>query len=84
MIWPPSEKAIACDIKTEWILILDADETVTDKLRIEIEDVVSEDTEYSGFWIRRKYIFLGKTLRFCVGKGTAVLRFFRKGKGKKI
>jgi len=70
------------DIKTEWILILDADEIVPEKLKQEIEEVISQKNDCSGFWIRRRYIFLGKTLRFCVGRGTAVLRLFRKGRGR--
>lgn len=68
-------------IETEWAMFLDADEVVTEKLRREIERALPGSTEYDGFWIKRRLVFMGKTLHFCVGGATAVLRLFRYGKG---
>ena len=47
----------------EWVLFLDADEQVTPELAEEIRQVISNDTEFSGFVIKYDYYFLGKLLK---------------------
>lgn len=48
----------------EWVLILDADECLPPKAQNEIEEIVSNTHEkHSGYWINRRYFFLGKPLK---------------------
>lgn len=48
----------------EWVLILDADECLPPKAQNEIEEIVSNTHEkHSGYWINRRYFFLGEPLK---------------------
>ena len=48
----------------EWVLILDADECLPPNAQNEIEEIVSNTHEkHSGYWINRRYFFLGKPLK---------------------
>ena len=48
----------------EWVLILDADECLPPEAEDEIRMIVSNPNEkHSGYWINRRYFFLGKPLR---------------------
>lgn len=62
-----------------WILSLDADQTVTEGLREEIREVLNNGTSCSGFRIYRPTSYLGKWMRYC-GWRTPVLVLFRKDK----
>lgn len=64
----------------EWILVLDADESLSGELKREIgETIAREDVE--GYWLKRRNIFLGKRVRFCGWQRDRVLRLFRRSKG---
>ena len=48
----------------EWVLILDADECLPSQAEEEIRKIVSNPNEkHSGYWINRRYFFLGKPLK---------------------
>ena len=48
----------------EWVLILDADECLPPEAEKEIRNIVSNANErHSGYWINRRYFFLGKPLK---------------------
>jgi glycosyltransferase involved in cell wall biosynthesis len=48
----------------EWVLIVDADEYLLPEAEDEIRSIVSNpDEKHSGYWINRRYFFLGKPLR---------------------
>ncbi len=48
----------------EWVLILDADECLPPESKDEIKVIVSNPNEkHSGYWINRRYFFLGKPLK---------------------
>lgn len=64
-----------------WILSIDADEVVTEELRDEIKGMLKEETEYNGFKIFRKNIYLGRPMRYC-GWYVPILRLFKRGKGR--
>ena len=64
-----------------WILSIDADEIVTEELRDEIKGMLKEETEYNGFKIFRKNIYLGRPMRYC-GWYVPILRLFKRGKGR--
>lgn len=62
----------------EWVLSLDADERVTDKLA---EEILSLDLEkYDGCEIKRDNYFLGKVIKGCGWGNDYQLRLFRKSK----
>ncbi len=63
----------------EWVLIVDADERVTEKLAAEIRDVVSEPrADVDGYWINRDNHYLGYPIRHCGWYPDDVLRLFRR------
>lgn len=64
-----------------WILQLDADERITLQLAKELKEIVSNDSDFGGFWINRKNYFLGKWLEKGGTYPDPVIRFFKKGKG---
>ncbi len=49
--------------KGEWILFLDADEVLTEKLKKEILEVLKKPSA-DGYYLKRKTIYLGKPLKF--------------------
>jgi|TARA_B110000483_G_C18201690_1_gene545525 glycosyltransferase involved in cell wall biosynthesis len=63
-----------------WILLLDADEWLTNELHDEISLIISQKTEpiESGFWIYRSNHFLGKRVRFSGWQGDKVIRLFKR------
>lgn len=65
-------------VKTEWVLSLDADYTVTDELIAEI-DALPKDTSVDGYFVQFKYCVFGKPLRGTLLPPREVL--FRREKG---
>jgi len=64
----------------EWVLVLDADEWLSEELKREIGAAVERD-ELDGYWLKRSNVFLGKRVRFCGWQRDRVLRLFRRTKG---
>ncbi len=65
----------------EWILSLDADEVVSEKLKEEIFKVTRSDDALNGYFIPRRSYFLGRWMRHGGWYPDLVLRLFRKEKG---
>ena len=61
--------------KSKWVLFLDTDEKISEKLRKEIEGL--DPQNFSGFFIKRKIIFLG-----CAIGEDKVLRLARQNSGR--
>ena len=66
----------------EWILIFDADERCTARLRAEIEELLRGDPQYDSYRIRRRVFFLGKPIRFSGFQHDLVVRLLRRGTGR--
>ncbi len=66
----------------DWILIFDADERCTTKLRDEIEQLLAKGPEYEAYTIRRRVYFLGKVIRFSGWQHDQVIRLLKKGAGR--
>lgn len=67
----------------EWILSLDADETVSAELKEEIILRLSSDPgAIDGFYIPRNNYFLGKHIKGCGWSPDYIIRLFRKGAAK--
>lgn len=67
-------------IDSEWILFLDADETLTEELRAEMRAAVrAAPAGLNGFYNRRRFVFLGRWLRHGGYANIWVLRLVRHG-----
>ncbi len=69
--------------ESDWILILDADESVTPELRTQIEQVSGKPLELvgpSGFYINRIFIFMGQKIKHCGYYPSWNLRLFKRGR----
>jgi len=80
--WPKKKNWAINNInfRNDWILILDADERVTESLKSEIVKVIQQD-DIKGYYIRWKFIFLGKWMKHSWNHGW-ILRLFQKGYGE--
>lgn len=76
-------KQKAVDLATkDWILQLDADEIVPERLKAEITDVVrGKKKGFEGYYLTRKNYFLGHWMRKGGQYPDPVIRLFRRGKG---
>ena len=70
----------ANQLKSHWILFVDADEIVSWELAAEIKNAVNK-IEYKGFLLRRVDYMWGRKLRFGDIWGTKLLRLARRGAG---
>jgi glycosyltransferase involved in cell wall biosynthesis len=70
--------------RNEWVLIVDADERVTPELRCEIERVVGPggDANSDGYYLNRRFIFLGTWVRHAGWYPSWNLRLFRHRLGR--
>ncbi len=67
--------------KSDWVLQLDADERVTQKLKQEIDQAISSGL-VDGYWIPRKNFFLGRFLMKGGVYPDYTLRLYRRGKAR--
>src|SRR5438128_112968 len=67
--------------KSDWILQLDADEIITNELKIEILDAINSDS-VNGYWIPRLNYFMGRYLKKGGQYPDYMLRLYRRGKGR--
>lgn len=65
----------------DWVLILDADERITPPLAREIAQAVRSDAQ-DGYYINRRFMFLGGWLRHCGYYPSWNLRLFRHRMGR--
>ncbi|MGB9637354.1 MAG: glycosyltransferase family 2 protein, partial [Microgenomates group bacterium] len=69
--------------KNLWVLFVDADEIVTEELKLEIISKVNDPLNQNiGYFIKRKTFFMGKQLRFGEAGKNRVLRLAKKSAGK--
>jgi len=83
MVGDPEQRDFAIrQASHRWILSLDADERVSPQLRDEILEKLSHPAGFSGFYMRRLNIFLGRPVRHCGWYEVNNTRFFNKEKAK--
>lgn len=70
------------EAKGDWLLFVDADERVTQELQEEITKSISQNSDISGFYIKRSDFVLGKKLEYGEVGNIKLLRLMRKGTGK--
>jgi glycosyltransferase involved in cell wall biosynthesis len=66
-------------IETEWVLLLDADESLTPELAAEIERTATTPQQNAGFYVNRHFVVMGRVLRHCGYYPSWNLRLFRTG-----
>jgi glycosyltransferase involved in cell wall biosynthesis len=79
--WPKKRQYVldTFHFKTEWILLLDADEILTEKAKESISNAIKSD-QFDGYYLWFKIFFLNKLLRFS-DPGMRKLSLFRTGFG---
>jgi glycosyltransferase involved in cell wall biosynthesis len=65
----------------EWVLLLDADEVLMDGGREEIAATLREDSSIAGYWINRRFMFLGRWLKHAYYPNWN-LRLFKHAQGR--
>ncbi len=69
------------DYKNQWVLMVDADEVVTDELKREIEIILDKgQSEICLYRLRIKYYFMGKWIRYSSGYPTWYGRLIKRKK----
>ncbi|MDD3044935.1 MAG: glycosyltransferase family 2 protein [Candidatus Delongbacteria bacterium] len=75
-------KQLAVDnCRNDWVLVLDADEVITEPLKFKIETILN-NPEVSGYKIKRSSFYLGKMIKHCGWDKDYTLRLFDKNKGR--
>ena len=70
-----------CNINSDWVLRLDADETIDDELVTNINEFIQNDGfGHNAAIFKRKHIFLGKWVKYGGRYPLHMLRLFRNGK----
>jgi len=67
--------------KNEWVFILDADEVLPPEAETEFASAVANAGEIAGYWINRRFMFMGKWLRHSYYPNWN-LRLFRHASGR--
>lgn len=65
----------------EWILILDADERIPNDLAHEIASIATNGSSHAGFYINRRFVFLGRFIQHAGYYPSWNLRLLRRGRG---
>jgi glycosyltransferase involved in cell wall biosynthesis len=81
--WPKKKNwALAhLPFENEWVLLLDADEVLAENASEEIAAVLQNSEAVDGYWINRRFMFLGKWLRHAYYPNWN-LRLFRHQRGR--
>lgn len=72
-------------LKSDWVFILDADESITPELRDELLAIASkpaEEVPEAGFYVNRLTYFMGRPIRHCGYFPSYNLRFFKRGRAR--
>lgn len=68
--------------KNEWVLIVDADERITPELAREISRRLRAGETRDGYYINRRFMFLGDWIRYCGYYPSWNMRLFKHAKGR--
>ena len=66
----------------DWVLVVDADEWITPELAEEIEHAIKNPADNVGYYINRKFIFMGGWIRHCGYYPSWNLRLIKRGFGE--
>jgi len=65
-------------VNNDWILLMDADERLSENLKKEIIGILEKTPDKKGYWIKRENWFMGKKVSFGGVRGDKVIRLFHK------
>lgn len=71
--------------ESDWIFILDADESVTPELRdelVRLSNLPVDSVPHAGLYVNRSFLFMGSTIRHCGYFPSWNLRFFKRGQAR--
>ena len=68
------------NIKNSWVLFLDADEYLTEELKNEISKELL-NPKFDGYYLKRRFYFMNKWIKWGGYYPTYILRLFKKDKG---
>lgn len=72
-----------CNIQTQWVFRLDADESISEDLANEIiAEISSGNNHYAGYSMRWRVYFMGRWIKHCGTYKPYFLRLFRYGNGR--
>jgi glycosyltransferase involved in cell wall biosynthesis len=82
-LWPKKKNWALrhAPFKHKWVLIVDADEWITPELVREIERAIKGDQDV-GYYINRKFIFMGRWIKHCGYYPSWNLRLIKRGFGE--
>ncbi len=69
-------------IRTEWTLVLDADEWVSSELVRRIQAIIKDSSSCDGYEVKRMSYFMGRLMRHCGWERDYNVRLFRTAKGR--
>lgn len=69
------------ELKHNWILMVDADEWIVPELAAEIGQAIRSD-QFCGYWINRRFMFMGRWIRHCGYYPSWNLRLIKRGFGE--
>lgn len=69
-------------VSTEWTLVLDADEWVSDELACRVRKIIGDSGSLDGYQIKRNSYFFGRLIRHCGWHRDYNLRLFRTARGR--
>ena len=64
-----------------WVLFIDADEWLTPQLKEEVEKTISDNTDYNGFMVNRRNVYLGREIKYGGWYPDHEIRLYRKDRG---
>ncbi len=67
-----------------WVLILDADERITEELAAEIKGHLASGPTLDGYWVPRLNYFLGHPIRYSGWQRDRLMRFFHRDRGRYV
>ncbi len=81
--WPKKRNwaLLHAELTHPWILMVDADEWIVPGLAEEIAEAIQTD-QFVGFWINRRFIFMGRWLKHCGYYPSWNLRLIKRGYGE--
>lgn len=87
--WPKKKNWALANVpwRHEWLLIMDADERMTPELSAEIAEVChdrkpSGGTSHDGYWLNRRFIFMGRWIEHCGFYPSWNVRLFKHRTGR--
>jgi glycosyltransferase involved in cell wall biosynthesis len=83
--WPKKKNWALAEVpwRNDWVLIMDADEHMTPELAREIaEAIAGKGPRADGFWLNRRFMFMGRWIRHCGYYPSWNLRLFKHQHGR--